>query len=343
MIAKALRRARTRYGLFIIAALLFTAGVFGAVGLTSGIFQARFDSKTATFAGGYLAVPTIAGVLPQTNTGSGYDGVLTWTNGTDETTTANEIQQIFGADQGTTANCTGASYSTTVASSITSPTTTTAFTYTDSNRATTPSNINGDYYCYKVVHGWPVTTTPDWTAAATTNVQIGLAPTSVTIANGTGCAPACAAGTIDGKSTTTGDLITITYNQPVTMTSGTGTSTLCTYQTEGVIVIGDALGCTAMSTATSNATVGKISMTVSGGGEHKKTTCNITFSGNQILIRVTQAGATVTNTSTRKFVTTAGTTVRSSVATDQASPCTSVAVTCTMSSVIPPGTVSGGF
>ena len=329
MIAKALRRAKTRYGLFIIAALLFTAGVFGAIGLTSAIFQARFDSKTATFAGGYVAVPTIAGVLPKTGTGSGYDGVLTWTNGTDETTTANEVQQIFGADRGTTTNCTGASYSTTVLASTTSPTTTTTFTYTDSNRATSPSLINGDWYCYEVLHGWPTTTAPVWTATATTNVQIGLAPTSVAYHNG---------GT--AAKVDTNDTITITYNQPVTGAGACGTnncSDVCQFHTTGTggdtILIGD----TTCSAVTDAYTVGKITGVTNGGGNnsHVKAGAKIVISGNTITVTVQQNGQTETGAGS--FL--SSTSVKSSVVTDQATACTSVASTCTLTG----GTITGTF
>lgn len=328
MIRKALRRATYRQRIFVIALLLFVAGLFGAVGVTSAFFQAELDTKTATWAGGYVAVPTIVGAAPNTSTSSGYDGVLTWTNGTDQTTTNNEVQRILGADQGTTTNCSGANYSTTVLNSTTSPTTTQAFTYTDSNRATTPTNINGDWYCYEVVHGWPNTTAPVWTATATTNVQIGLAPISVVITSGGG------AGTLSN-----GDKIVITYNQPVTAT--TGTTSYCTYQTEGLIFLGDA---TCAAAATDGATIGKIGMTVTNGGEHAKHNMSVAVSGNTITVTITQNGANVTNTSTRTFVSmTTGNSVHSSAVTDQASPCTAANTLCTLSSANTPATVSGTF
>ena len=315
-----LRRASTRRKVFFAALLLFGVGVLGATGFTGAFYAAELDTKTATFAGGYVAVPTISTVTP-----SGYDGVVVWTNGTDQTTTNNEIQQIFGADQGATNNCTGASYSTTVASSITSPTTTQAYTYSDSNRATTPSNINGNWYCYEVVHGWPNTTTPAWTTPTTALVQIGLVPTSVVVNSG---------GSGNGKFDN-GDTIVITYNQPVTMTSGTGANQhFCTFQTEGVALIGDTT-CNAASTATGDAyTVGKISMTMNGG-EHKNTKATIAVSGNQITVTLNANGPNSVS-GTPVFVSSSnGGTVVSAATTDQATACTT-GVNCTISA-------SGGF
>jgi hypothetical protein len=257
-------------------------------------------------------VPTIAAVYPSTATTTiaGYDGGLVWTNGTDETTTNNEIQQILGADQGGTSNCTGASYSTTVASSITSPTTTTTFTYTDSNRGS--GSINGDWYCYEIVHGWPTTTAPVWTAAATTNVRIGLTPILVVITSG-GVA----------GSPSNNDTIIITYNQPVTMTSNTF-GNICQFQTEGVMLIGDTT-CTNTSTAAGDSyTVGKITMTTTGGGEHKKSNATITVgspASNQITVKITQTGGAVNGTA--HFVSsTSGGTVVSLATTDRATACT---------------------
>lgn len=319
-LGKPLRRRRTRRKIFFAALLLFAVGVLGATGFTSAFYAAELDTKTATFAGGYVAVPTISTVTP-----SGYDGVVVWTNGTDQTTTDNEIQQIFGADQAATNNCTGASYSTTVANSITSPTTTQAFTYSDSNRATTPSNINGNWYCYEVVHGWPNTTTPAWTTPTTALVQIGLAPTSVVISNGN------KAGQIDAKGGNH-DTIVITYNQPVAMTSGTGNSDVCSYQTEGVILLGD----TACATAAGDSyTVGVLSMPVTNGGEHKKAGATISVSGNQITVSITQAGANVTNSGITFVSSSNGGTVVSAATTDQATACTT-GVNCTIGA-------SGGF
>jgi hypothetical protein len=335
MIAKALRRARTRYGLFISAALLFTAGVFGAVGLTSAIFQARFDTKTATFAGGYVAVPTLT-----TNTTTvsgttttypvqalGYDGVVRWTPGVQGV----QVQQIFGADRGTTSNCTSASYSTTVTNTITS----TASVYTDSNRATTPSLINGDWYCYEVISGYPTTTAPVWTATTTAGAtQIGLAPTSVVINNGlTGD------GTIDKSDTSAGarhnlaDTIVITYNQPV-VDSGSGTTkTVCSFPTGNAILIGDTTACNASSTIADANTTGKITETTVGGGI-KKGAGTIGVSGNQITVTISTNGGTASGTA-HYVSSTSGGTVLSSATTDQATACTT-GVNCTV-------LVSGNF
>jgi len=320
-LGKPLRRWPTRRKIFVAAVLLFAIGVLGATGFTSAFYAAELDTKTATFGGGYVAVPTVSTVTP-----SGYDGVLVWTNGVDQTTTNNEIQQLYGADQGATNNCTGASYSTTVANSITSPTTTQAFTYSDSNRATTPSNINGNWYCYEVVHGWPNTTAPAWTTPTTALVQIGLAPTSVVISN------ANKSGQIDNKGGSH-DTIVITYNQPVAMTSGTGSSDICTYQTEGLVLLGD-IGCTG-SPSSESYTVGALSLPVTSNGEHKKTAATISVSGNQITVAITQAAASVTNSGITFVSSSNGGTVVSAATTDQATACTT-GVNCTIGA-------SGGF
>lgn len=313
MIRKALRRATTRQRIFVIALLLFVAGLFGSVGVTSAFFQAELDTKTATFAGGYLATPTIGGVLPNTSTSSGYDGVLTWTNGTDQTTTDNEIQQVLGADQGSTSNCTGAVYSTTVASSLTSPTTTAATTYTDSNRG---SSLNGHWYCYEVVHGWPNTTAPSWTAAATTNVQLGLIPISVAIS-----------GNGNGKLGS-GDSIVITYNQPVSTSIVNGSSGSCQFRVSNnndVTYLGDTT-CTSQS---DSYTLGKLTGLTNGTGTNA-CTGTIAVSGNQVTYTATCSnngshGAAMANLGTF----TSSSTVKSSAVTDQASGCTTCTQTAT--------------
>lgn len=318
MILKALRRAKLRHRILFAALLLFVAGLFGAVGVTSAFFQAELDTKTATFAGGYLAVPTIVGALPNTSTSSGYDGVLTWTNGTDQTTTDNEIQRILGEDRGATNNCTGATYGTTVLNSTTSPTTTQAFTYTDANRATTPSNINGDWYCYEIVHGWPNTTAPVWTATATTNVQIGLAPTDVTITGGTG-------------KVSTNDTVVINFNQPVATTlacTANNCSAVCQFHTTGtgndVTLIGD----TSCSTTSDSYTIGKITGITNGGANnsHKKSNAKISISGRTITVTIT-ANSNTTASTGGTWVT--STSVLSLATTHQATACTS-GVNCTL-------------
>lgn len=321
MIRKALRRAKPRHRIFVIALLLFVAGLFGAVGVTSAFFQAELDTKTATFAGGYVAVPTMGGtVQPNTSTSSGYDAVFTWTNGTDQTTTDNEVQQVLGADQGATSNCTGASYSTTVTNSLSSPTTTGVSTYVDSNRGS--GAINGDWYCYEVVHGWPKTTgTPAWTAAATTNVQIGLAPLSVTI-NGDG----------NGKLGN-GDSIVITFNQPVS-TSIAGASGTCQFATGTAGSDTTYFGDTTCSSTSDSYTVGKLTgVTNNNGTAHAASACAATIgvSGNQVTVTPTCA----TNGSHGEREGSGGTwtsssTVKSSAVTDQASACTT-GVNCTLS------------
>jgi len=327
MIFKALRRARLKHRILVIALLLFVAGLFGAVGVTSAFFNADLDTKTATFAGGYLAVPTIGGVSPATNSGSGYNGVLTFTNGLDQTTTANEIQQIFGVDRGTTNNCTSAVYSTTVTNSITSPTTASTFTYTDTGRATSPSNINGDWYCYEIVHGWPNTTTPDWTVATTTNVQIGLAPTSILINGGTTNGDN-KINSNDGNRHTA-DTIQITYNQPVTVG---GAPTLCMFNTSPqTVFIGDA-SCTTNGSDTFTNAIGKITGTTNGANKSKFTTSLAGNSSNVLTITVTQGGGGQTATlSSPQFVSITGGTGALASTTGSAAPCTSAASTCTLS------------
>lgn len=339
MILKALRRARLRHRIFFVALLLFVAGLFGAVGVTSAFFQAELDTKTATFAGGYLAVPTISAVYPSTavsTIGGGNDGVLVWTNGTDQTTTVNEVQQIFGADQSTTNNCTGASYATTVLNSTTSPTTTQAFTFTDTNRATASGVSNGDWYCYEVVHGWPNTTAPTWTATATTNVQVGLAPTGVTFNNGR------TAGTIDS-----GDTVAITFNQPVTgagACTANNCSRVCWFRTTGTgadtLLLGDT---TCTNSATDPYTVGKITgVTLGGATGHGTLNASIAVSGNTVTLTVHANGRTVAQVAgTTAFV--SSTSILSANTTRQATACTDATSNCTLKSNTSPYSLSSNF
>jgi hypothetical protein len=121
------------------------------------------------------------------------------------------------------------------------------------------------------------------------------------------------------------------------MTSNTF-GNVCQYQTEGVVLIGDTT-CNAMSTAGGDAyTVGKLSLPVTNGGEHKKTNATITVgspAANQITIAITAAGSNVTNSGITFVSSSNGGTVVSSAVTDQATACTS-GVNCTISA-------SGGF
>lgn len=323
MILKALRRATFRHRILFVALLLFVAGLFGAVGVTSAFFQAELDTKTATFAGGYLAVPTISAVYPSTavSTIGGYDGVLVWTNGTDQTTTNNEIQQIFGEDRGSTSNCTGATYGTTVASSLTSPTTTAVSTYTDSNRGS--GSLNGNWYCYEIVHGWPNTTAPAWTAAATTNVQIGLAPLSPVVIN---------SGSTGNGTAGSNDTFVIHFNQPVTGAGACGSnncSAICQFHTTGTGADTTLIGDTTCSTTSDSYTVGKITGITNGGGNntHKKAGAKIAISGNTITVTLTQNGTT--ESTGGSF--TPSTSILSAATTDQATACTT-GVNCTITS-----------
>jgi hypothetical protein len=164
-----------------------------------------------------------------TATPSGHDVALSWTAGSN-----GSGYQLLSAANGTSSNCTSASFA--------ALTSTTGLTATDTGRYTP----QGTYQCYQVkttYNTWS-STTSNPTAAA----QLGFVASSVAVTNGG------TAGKLDA-----GDRIVVTYNQPVaTATGPISTNKVCTNAASSgnIIMIGDAI---TSCNATTAVTVGAIS------------------------------------------------------------------------------------
>jgi hypothetical protein len=133
-----------------------------------------------------------------TATPSGHDVTLAWPAGSN-----GNGYQLLAVANGTSANCTSATFAALATSA--------ALSYTDTGR----SAPQGTYECYQVR-----TTYNTWTSVTsnpTAVAQLGVVATSIQAANGG------TAGTLGP-----GDTITITYNQPITTTTGPSASdTVC--------------------------------------------------------------------------------------------------------------------
>lgn len=218
-----LRRVATTQ--LLVAALVLIAGAGLAAGALVG-FGADTQTKTSTYAGGWLDAPTAL----QPPAVSGYGATLTWTPGTHDLTG----QALYGTDRGTTSNCTGATYATQFATGLAKTLTTT----TDNRGAT----ANGHWLCYQIQ-----STRGSWSTGANFSpVQVGLVPVGISVSDGGGNT-----GQIENS-----DTITLTFNQNVSY-SGASTISVCAFQgsgTSGVILLGDT-GC---GSATDAATIGSI-------------------------------------------------------------------------------------
>lgn len=279
--------------LVVAAVALFVAA---GVAVAARIGFTGETSSTNTVAHGWIGPPTAL----QAPTPSGYDAVLSWTPGTHGPVTG---QQLWGFDNGTTSNCTGVTYAT-----LNAMPSATTNSYTKANTST----VNGHWLCYQMVS----TSASSWTSSADfTPVQLGLVATSVAIAN---------SGT-SGKITT-GDTITITFNQPVLVSSVPTAPVVCTGTSATVIFIGDTSNCTNTS---DSYTIGVLSgITVSGGKQKLNSTASV--SGSTVTVTIGQNGQNASGTGT--FTAAAG--IQSLAATDRAAACT--AANCKPTS-------SGGF
>ncbi|HET8529208.1 MAG TPA: hypothetical protein VFL60_09875 [Gaiellaceae bacterium] len=217
-----LRRVAASHLLVLVAVLVAGAGL--AAGALVG-FSAETQTKPSTYAGGWLDAPT--GL--QAPTVSGYGATLTWTPGTHDLTG----QALYGTDQGTTSNCTGATYATQFATGLAKTLTTT----TDSRGAT----ANGHWICYQIqsTHG-------SWSTGANfAPVQVGLVPTGIAVNNGGGNS-----GQIEN-----GDTIALSFNQNIVY-SGAASISVCAFMGSGngSVLIGDST-CAAPTDATSIGTI----------------------------------------------------------------------------------------
>ncbi len=218
-----LRRAATA---FVVGALLVVLLSSGLIGSTFALFSAETQNANSTFAGGWIDAPTALTATP-----SAYAVNLRWTHMASPPSVA--AQDIYGVDNGTNPDCSGAVYSTLIASLVRG---------TGSYNDTTTAATTGDWFCYQAV-----TTAGSWTAPAVfPPVQVGLAATSVVLANGgSKCSgagmPIPAAGSIDCN-----DTITVGFNQAVANPGqATGAFVVCVWAGAagtGSIVLGDTTG-----------------------------------------------------------------------------------------------------
>ena len=190
-----------------IPRLALGLGVLAGATLGSvGIAQATFTSRrtaSESFSTRSLIAPTGLTATP-----SGHNVVLGWTAGSGGTGYA-----VSGVANGTSSSCAAATFS--------ALSTTASTAYTDTGRSTP----QGTYYCYRVA-----TTYGTWSSQAsnpTAAAQLGVVASSVAITNGG------TAGQLDP-----GDKIVVTFNQPITTTTGPPTGdNICT-STTGSIALG---------------------------------------------------------------------------------------------------------
>jgi hypothetical protein len=294
----ALRRAVSA-GVVIAAACLLLGN--GTIDSTFALFNGQTQNANSAFAGGWVGAPTAA-----TTTAVGYDMSLAWTAGTHGPVTG---QQLYGVDNGTNSNCTGAAY----ALLTTTPALTQATTsYTDASRGT--AGNNGNWYCYRLLS----TSATSWTAPlALSGVQLGLVTTAVQITN---------VGTVNRIQAN--DQIKLTFNQRTNI--GTAAIRVCVF-TNGTILLGDNTGgCTASS---DTYTVGKLVVT----GATIPTALNFASSTvtrttvSPFTMTITLAGtasvANLTGTPT-SWKLTGSSSILSFATTHQATMCSAVATTC---------------
>jgi hypothetical protein len=212
----ALRRAAGASAVLAAAALLLGNGI---VGTTTALFNGETKNAGSGFAAGWVDPPTAASA-----SALGYDMSLAWTPGTHGPVTG---QQLYGVNNGTSSNCTGAAYGLLATMALA-----TTATYTDASRGTLATD--GNWYCYQLLS----TSATVWTAPLSlAAVQLGLVTTAVAITNvGT-------AGTIQAN-----DTIKLTFNQRTNV--GTGNVRVCAFSGTKTILIGDSTGaCTAATDA----------------------------------------------------------------------------------------------
>ena len=302
MSRQALRWAGGAIAVLAVAGLLLSTGPLGN---TLALFNGETQNPGSTFAGGWVGT-----AATPTATASGYDMALAWTPGTHGPVTG---QQIYGVNNTTSSNCTGAAYAllATMASASTA-------TFTDASRGTLAND--GDWFCYELVS----TSATVWTAATPFAAQLGLVAKSLAITNvGT-------AGTVNAN-----DQIVVTFNQRPILPSNNGR--VCVVAPNGPIILGD-------TSATGNQTcaagdgynIGKITLTgATLGSTIKFTSITFTLSASApwtmtLTLNAQTATSVVTGTPTWTFTPAAS--IHSFVTTHQATVCSTTAATCQPSS-----------
>lgn len=290
----ALRRAVGAGAVLATAALLLGNGV---VGSTSALFLGETTNTGSGFSGGWVDPPSAAAA-----TAVGYDMSLAWTVGTHGPVTG---QQLYGIDNGTSSNCTGAAYVliATMASASTA-------TYTDASRATL--GTDGNWFCYQLVS----TSATVWTAPVSlAAVQIGLVTTAVQLIN------VSTAGAI--RQT---DQIKLTFNQRTNL--GTGSVRVCVFATQKTILIGDTVNCVA---STDTYTVGKLTTaaTISGTATFGTSTVALTTVAPYTMT-ITLAGSVANRTvgASPTWTFTPSASILSFATTHQATMCSAATSTC---------------
>jgi hypothetical protein len=273
----------------------------GVVGTTFALFNGETTNANSAFAGGWIGAPTVA-----TATATGYDVALGWTPGTHGPVTG---QQLFGIDNTTNSNCTGAAYSllATMAAASTAA-------YTDPSRGTAANN--GNWFCYQLVS----TSATAWTSSlALPAVQLGLVTTGVVITN---------VGTANRIQKL--DTIKLTFNQRTNLTAAN--IKVCVY-TAGVILLGDTAGGGGCGTAADTYTVGKLTLaagaTIPAALNFTASTVALSSSAPWTMT-VTLAGTNTTTdmTGTANWSFTGSSSILSFATTHQATMCSAATTTC---------------
>jgi hypothetical protein len=287
-----------RQAIFALVTLSAVALVLstGGVGGTFAIFNAETQNAGSVFAGGWIDPPASVVITP-----SGYDVGFAWTPGTHGPVTG---QKLNGVDNGANPSCSGAS----VVLLATMASTSTA-TYNDSNRAST---LNGHWFCYQLVS----TSATAWTGVYNAALQIGLATTAISIANGT----ASTANSVD-----VGDKITLTFNQKTNL-AASGTKKVCVVA-PGTIILGDTAGGQACG-AGDAFNVGKITGVTVASTQTFSTSAFTTSSTAPWTMTITLAGAGSASAAsgTATFVPSAS--IQSNASTHRAVLCTTADSTC---------------
>src|SRR5262249_53970450 len=155
-----------------------------------------FDNAQAANASNAFATTSLYAPSTLSASYAGHSTTLTWPAGSN-----GSGYTVLGVANGSSSNCSGASFSS-IGTSAT-------LTYTDSGRYTP----QGTWYCYQVQ-----TSYASWTSVSanpTAAVQLGVVATAVQFVSGG------VAGKLD-----TGDKIIVTFNQPITTSTGpSGTNT----------------------------------------------------------------------------------------------------------------------
>jgi hypothetical protein len=295
----ALRRAVTACIALAVLSLVLSNGV---IGNTFALFNAETQNANSTFAGGWVGAPSAA-----TATASGYDVALGWTIGTHGPVTG---QQLWGVDNTTNSDCTGAA--------VTQLTVSPAWTaltaaYTDPSRGTAVNN--GDWFCYQLVS----TSATNWTAPLSLPaLQLGLVTTAVQITN---------VGTANRIEKN--DTIKLTFNQRTNV--GTGNIKVCVYTT-GVILLGDTAGGAGCGVATDTYTVGKLVVTgatiPSALSFTASTVARTTVPPWTMTTTLAGTNSTANMTGTASWKLTGSSSILSNATTHQATMCSAVATTC---------------